>query len=186
MELYHDQTKKADEAWMDIPEYVGYYQASNYGRIRSVAREISQKGHKNNYKRILKGKILRPRLQNSNYYIVWLSKDGEIKAQLIHRLVAQTFISNINNEPCINHKNGNKADNRIENLEWCNYSENIKHSYTILERKKISKPVICIELNQEFPSIINASYETKINRHSISHALNGYSKTAGGFTWKFI
>lgn len=182
MELYHDK----QEIWKDISGYEGRYQASTHGRIRSVSRKVTQKGHKCYFTRILKGKILNPRLQNSNYYVVWLSKNGEVSAQLVHRLVAQTFIPNIDNKPCINHKNGNKTDNRIKNLEWCSYSENIKHSHKIDGRKEISKPVKCIEINKEFSSIINASREIGINRCSISHALNGRAKTAGGYTWKFI
>ena len=190
MELYHDhfqsEAVEIKEVWNDIPEYERYYQASNCGRIRSLQREVIQKGHRNCYKRILKGKILCPRLQNSNYYIVWLSKDGKINPKLVHRLIAQTFILNIDNKPCINHKNGNKADNRIENLEWCSYSENIKHSHNIIGRKEITKPIICIELNRKYKSQTEASQKLGISRGSISHALNGMSKTAGGLTWKFI
>lgn len=175
-----------NETWKDIPRYEGYYQASSYGYIRSLPREVTQKGHKNTYIRSFKGKILCSRLQNSDYYIVWLSKDGKVYPQLVHRLVAQAFILNTENKPCVNHKNGNKSDNRIENLEWCDYGENIKHAHTIIGRKKITKSVICIELNQEFQSQTEASRKLGINRGSISHALTGISKTAGGLTWRYM
>jgi hypothetical protein len=187
MELYRDncQNENQEEIWMNIPGYEGYYQASNFGRIRSLQRKITQKSHKNYYMRFFKGKILQPRKQNSNYYLVWLSKDGVPSAQLVHRLVALTFIPAVTNKPCINHKNGIKTDNRIENLEWCSYSENIAHSHTIIGRKKTSKPIICIELNKIYQSRIEASKEIGIGKGAISHALNGRNKTAGGYTWKY-
>jgi hypothetical protein len=175
-----------NEVWKDIPNFEKYYQASDYGRIRSLPRTVTQMGHKSNYTRILNGKVLHPRLQNANYYVVWLSKEGEIYPQLVHRLIAKAFISNTKNEPCVNHKNGNKIDNQIGNLEWCSYSENIEHSHNIAGRKKTTKPIICVDLNREFKSQTDAAQELNISRCSISHALNKKSKTAGGFIWKFM
>lgn len=183
MEFYRDHL---NETWKDIPEYEGYYQASTLGKIRSVARLISQKGHKNDYIRTMKGKTIQPRLQNSNYQLVWLSKNGEINPLLVHRIIAAAFIENLNCHPCINHKNGIKTDNRIENLEWCSYSENIKHSHTLLGRKEITKPIFCVELHRAFKSQTEASKELNINRGAISHVLNGLTKTAGGYSWKFV
>src|SRR5574344_1020198 len=105
MQLYN-------EKWKDIPGYKGFYQASDFGRIRSLDREIEQIGNGGKtYKRKMKGKIIKQRLQNSDYNIVWLSICGEIKPLLVHRLIAITFIDNNKNKPCINHKNGNKSDN---------------------------------------------------------------------------
>ncbi len=182
MELYRDTS----EMWRDISGYEGQYQASTYGRIRSLPRQITQKGHKCYFTRTMKGKILQPRKQNANYYIVWLSNRKVQQALLVHRLVAETFIPNPENKPQVNHINGIKTDNRIDNLEWCSCSENIKHSHKIGGRKEVSKPIICIEPNRKFPSIISASREMNINSCSISHALNGRAKTAGGYTWKFI
>lgn len=180
MNLYNDQQGE----WKDIPGFEGYYQASTSGQIRSLRRAITQKGPKKSYTRIMQGKTLQPRKQNSNYYVVWLSVGSKKFPELVHRLVAKTFIPNIDNKPCINHKNGIKTDNRIDNLEWCDYSDNIKHSHKIIGRKKNSKPILCIELNQKFQSIQEASTALSLSRCAISHALNGRSKTAGGFTWK--
>lgn len=174
------------EVWRDILGYEGYYQASSLGHVRSSTREITQKGHKSCYTRIMNGKTICPRKQNSNYDLVWLSKDGEVHPQLVHRLVAQTFIINSDNKPCVNHINGNKSDNRVDNLEWCYYSENIKHSHNIAGRKRTAKFIVCVELNRTFQGITDAASKLNINRCSISHALNGKSKSAGGFKWRFV
>jgi hypothetical protein len=190
MNLYNDHFQENEmntqEIWKDIPGFEEHYQASSYGRIRSKQRKITQKGHKNFYTRTMNGKILQPREQNSNYHLVWLSVGSKKFPELVHRLVAKTFILNADNKSCVNHKNGKKTDNRIKNLEWCSYSENIKHAHKIIERKKVSKHILCVELNQVFQSIIGAAQILEINRCAISHALNGRSKTAGGFTWMFV
>ena len=101
---------------MDIwKEIVGYpnYQVSNSGKIKSICYN--------------KERMLKP--QNMNGYLrVGLSKNGKVNLFLIHRLVAITFLENIKNSDFINHKNGIKSDNRVENLEWCNASENLNHA----------------------------------------------------------
>lgn len=74
-------------------------------------------------------KLLKPSLDVNGYPRVNLSKDGKQTVIRIHRLVAEAFISNPENKPCINHKNGIKSDNRVVNLEGCTYSENNKHAY---------------------------------------------------------
>lgn len=181
MNLYHDQA----ETWKDIPGFEGYYQASTHGHIRSSKREITQKGPKGDYTRIMKGKIIRPRKQNSNYYIVWLSVRGRIFAELVHRLVAKTFILNPDGKPCINHKNGNKEDNHIDNLEWCDYSENIKHSHEVLGIKGTIRPIFCVELNRKFKTQADAARELGLNKSALSNALRT-SARVGGYTWKYM
>ena len=114
-----------EEIWKDIPN-LNNYQASNLGRIRSVEHYIKSNFH--NCKMVKrKGKILKQ--YKDNYYKIDINENGKTKKKLVHRLVASTFIPNLENKPCVNHKDGNKLNNHISNLEWCTYSENTKHAY---------------------------------------------------------
>lgn len=113
------------ENWKDIVGYEGCYQVSDLGRIKSLARSIDHPcGVKNKAER-----ILIPIVNTGGYSCVILSKDA-IRAQMrIHRIVAIHFIPNPDNKPVVNHKDGNKSNNKVENLEWATDSENTIHSY---------------------------------------------------------
>jgi hypothetical protein len=112
--------KKIKEIWKDIPKYEGLYQASNFGRIKSITRMDSI-----GRKRI--GKILV--LCGNPYQHVMLSKNGIVKLIRVHKIIANLFVKNPFNKPQINHRNGIKADNSAKNLEHCTQSENNKHSF---------------------------------------------------------
>ena len=105
--------------WRDIPGYEGYYQASNTGQIRSVR----------------KNKMLSP-FDNHGYLRVNLCINCKEEKPLIHRLVALAFIENPNHYPEVNHKDNNRQNNRVENLEWCTRSENVKQTWTTGGRRK--------------------------------------------------
>jgi hypothetical protein len=106
------------EIWKDIQNYEGLYQASNYGNLSSYARLGT------------KGGILKGGKDKDGYLLIILYKDGKRETRKFHRLIAETFIPNPNNYPMVNHKNGIKYDNRLENLEWCTARENAAHYYS--------------------------------------------------------
>lgn len=118
-----------EEIWKDIKGYEGLYQVSNYGRVKSLPKIHKTTKNYNKLGYITKEKILRQRKTQRGYFLVTLYKEQKGKSLYVHRIVANMFISNKDNKPCINHKNGDKNDNKVTNLEWCTYSENMIHAY---------------------------------------------------------
>lgn len=181
------QVELFNDHWRDIPSYEGYYQASKDGMIRSCDRRIKQKGHQNNYERIMRGQILKPRPLNSGYLIVWLCKNGKSKAICVHRLIAKTFLIKSNKDYTdINHINGNKQDNRVENLEWCMRSYNILHSYNHLIRKQKGVKVLCEETRVIYNTIKDATKSCGINYSIFRKKLYSENTKIGGYTWKIL
>lgn len=120
------------EIWKDIPRFENYYQASNFGRIKSLKREIFW--HKDKKKRPIRERILHCYLNGMGYRTVTLWKDGISKIYKVHRLIGFAFIPNLNNLPEINHKDLNRENNNVNNIEWCSPSYNLKHSYDNSDR----------------------------------------------------
>lgn len=116
------------EIFKDVENYEGYYQISNLGRIKSLQRFA--KNH-SGFKKVLKERYLNPIIGKTGYYVVSFKKDGIKKTFKVHRLIAIAFIDKVEGKEFINHKNGIKTDNRIENLEWCTILENNRHSREI-------------------------------------------------------
>lgn len=120
-----------EEIWKDIDGYKGFYQVSNKGRVRSVDRTIKWRHNSFQYR---KGRILAPTIDTAGYYVVGLHKESVGKIYIVHRLVAEAFIPNPDNFPIINHKDENKLNNVVENLEWCTYSYNTKYNDCMTKR----------------------------------------------------
>jgi len=114
-----------EEIWKDVQDYEGFYQVSNKSEIRSVDRYIYCTRNKS-YS-LMKGRILKQTF-GGNYYGVTLTKDNNKKYKLVHRLVAELFIANSENKSEVNHIDGNKKNNKLNNLEWVTHKENESHA----------------------------------------------------------
>ena len=156
------------EEWRDIQGFEGKYQVSNKGRVKSL-----------NYHRTGKEEILKAGNSGNGYLYVSLTKDGKVKQCRINRLVAQAFLENPDNLPEVNHKNKDKNDNCVDNLEWCSRQYNVEYSKAkaVIGINKISGLIL------EFPSTREASRQTGIDNSSICHCLKGRQKSAGGHYW---
>lgn len=183
------------EIWKDIKGYEGSYQVSNTGKIKSLRRavEIIDKNGKSRIS-IYQEKVLKQGKDPNGYKRVGLALNGKDKTVKVHRIVAQTFIPNPENKPQVNHINGDKTDNNVNNLEWCTAKENIEKAFETGLKKKgkevyNSKPVYQFDLNMNFlkryETITEASKETKILHSGISNCCSGRINNAGGFIWKY-
>lgn len=186
----------SEEVFKPVLGYEGRYEISNYGRVKSIFPKSI---------RILK-------YSNSNiggYYPYHLSKDSKIKVTSAHRLVAEAFIPNPENKPQVNHKDGDKSNNHVSNLEWVTAKENIQHAHktglmeellrSIRTRKRArrascwqARRVYQYDLNGNFikmwDCVLDASEKySSASRHSnISRCARGERKTAYGFKWSYI
>lgn len=173
------------EVWKPIECYE-YYEVSNLGRVRSLDRFVTQKKDGTEYARLMKGRLLKPRLQNGGYLVVWLCSNGVSRAVTVHRLVALAFLGDSNGLD-VNHKNGDKQDNRLENLEYVSRRVNIDHSYNVLNRKRLpGKPFRCVESGEVFQTLSDASKRLNIGKCSISSVLHGRNKTANNLHFEYI
>lgn len=167
-----------NEVWRNVIGYEGIYRVSNLGRIKSVKKDL----------------ILSPKHNHDGYLRIQLWRNCKAIFVSIHRLVAEAFINNPENKPFVNHINGTKCDNTVENLEWCTQKENIQHAWKegLSKRQynsKLSKSVDQLDLNgnyiKTFPSTMEVERQLGIYHSKISNACNGKTYTAGGFKWRY-
>ena len=180
------------ELWLPVAGYEGLYEVSNQGRVRSLPRNV--KTHRGKGYRVSPGRILSPASSGCGYVEVELSKDGIRKKLLIHRLVASAFIDNPDGFPQVNHKDENKMNNCVENLEWCTAKYNANYGTGFLrakpkmseaKKKKVAKcengVIIAI-----YSSIGEAAKSVCSDPGHIGKCCNKKQKTSAGYQWKYI
>ena len=150
------------EVWKDIKGYEGLYQISNTGKVKGLKRN----------------KVLKPILQRSGYYYVDLQR----KRRLVHRLVAEAFIDNPDNLPEVNHKDENKLNNSVENLEWCDSKYNANYG---TRNKRRGKPIQCIETGIIYWGAREMERQLGIKHNSIAFAIKNGTR-AGGYHWQYV
>ena len=161
------------EEWKDVKGYEGLYQVSNLGRVKSIIYD--------------KEKILKPKCARGYYQVHLCNKGVPIKTCYIHRLVAEAFIPNPTNLSEVNHKDENKLNNHVSNLEWCTRAYNNNYG-TRKERVKVAqrKPILCVETGEVYHSLQYAEEMTGINQSNICKCCKGKVKTAGGYHWRYV
>lgn len=172
-----------EEIWKDIKGYEGKYQISNTGYVKSL--DFNHTG---------KEKILKNKVNYKGYCFVTLYKENKQYYPRIHRLVAETFIPNPDNLPQVNHIDGNKSNNSVENLEWCTNLENIRHAdrMGLSNHRGSIKAVEQLDLEgnvlNRFEAIADANRFLKINVKNtcISQVCNNKKRTAYGYKWRFV
>lgn len=174
-----------EEIWRPIKGYESLYEVSNLGRVKSLPRETNNQYGKEE-------RILKTEKSIKGYVMVSLRKEGKSKLCSIHRLVAEAFIPNPNNLPCVNHIDEDKTNNRVSNLEWCTHKYNINYGSCIERRvNKQKKPVNQYTLDgvfiRQWTSAGEASKELHIGRMNICAVCNNHKwvKSAGGFIWRY-
>lgn len=168
------------EEWRTIPEYEGLYMVSNLGNVKSL-----------NYKNTGKEGLLKQKTTKKlGYKIVTLCKNANTECKRVHRLVAQAFIQNTDNLPCVNHKDENGSNNCVENLEWCSYKYN--NSYGNRLKKSAAKKSIKIyqytkdgEVINVWPSAMEVERQLGFAHENLAKCCKGKIKSAYGFVWKY-
>ena len=180
------------ETWTDVKGYENLYQSSTFGRARSVDRWVKDT---NGSLRFCKGKILKPCINGRGYFQVALYKNGKKKIHLVHRLIAEAFLPNPDNLPCVNHRDECKTNNNVENLEFCTYEYNNTYG-TRIERiaekntnGKQCKPILQYTLDgqfvREWASATQAEREGGFSSECICRCCKGKQKTHKGFIFKY-
>ena len=161
-----------EEIWKDIEGYKGLYQVSNKGRVKSLYKGSER--------------ILKPKLNTNGYLRVRLYKNRDLQNRYIHRLVAEAFIPNSQNKPQVNHKDENKKNNCVENLEWITCIDNCNYG---TRNERVSRKILQYSKSGEFIREWTGAHEVErvlgINNSNIIACCKGKLKSSGGFVWKY-
>ena len=182
------------EEWRDVKGYEGLYMVSSTGIIKSVERTV---WNSRGFYKTVSERILKARKNKYGYLHVVLHKDNKAKEYYIHRLVAEAFLPNPDGLSEVNHKDEDKINNCVSNLEWCSHKQNVNYgtrtkrmTESMINNPKRSKPVIAIDkvsgTTLEFPSINEASRVTGVSLAGIIYCCKGRYKYAGGYFWQYI
>lgn len=173
-----------NEVWKDINGYEGFYQVSNLGRIKSLSRKVWTGKYLKNIEEKIKSNAY-----CKGYDCIHLYKNGEYKQFRINRLVAETFIPNPNNLPEVNHKDEDKINNKVDNLEWCTSKYNANYgTRNVRVAEKTRKKIIGVNLKDGSQLELSHSEVAKeygLNPSAIRNNLIGLSKSSGGFRWQY-
>lgn len=166
--------KNMEEIWKDIEGYEGLYQVSNMGRVKSLRRNI----------------ILKNKIESNGYERVVLSINNIPKGYSVHRLVATAFISNPNNYPIVNHKDENRTNNCVDNLEWCTQKYNVNYGTGISKRvKSQSKKVFQFKPDgtfiKEWESTMDVQRNLGFCQSHIVQVCKGKRRIAYKYIWKY-
>lgn len=168
-----------EEIWLPIVGYEGLYEVSNMGRVKSLGNDRDRKE-----------KILKPGNNGHGYLLVRLCKNRKGKWFLVHRLVAEAFIPNPDNLPCINHKDECKTNNQVSNLEWCTHKYNVHYSKSLDKANEARiKSILQFtkdgEFVAEYPSLSEASRQTGFNKGNILNCCKGRYSHSAGYVWRY-
>lgn len=161
------------EEWRDAVGYEGLYEVSNYGKVRRIDTGAELRGNINSY----------------GYRVVRLTRDRQAKDFKMHQLVAMAFIPNNYGARTINHKDGDKENNFVENLEWCTPRQNARHAVDVLGISTKSRPVMQVSADGELMAVWANAYKASstlgIAHMMISACCKGTAATAGNFVWRY-
>lgn len=182
------------EIWKPITGYEGYYEVSNLGNVRSIARVVNCNGHPKQTETF----VLLPLIDRQGYYKIQLHKDGNVKTFKVHRLVAMAFLPNDNHYRCINHKDEDKGNNCVTNLEWCSHKYNanwgtnpkrvsVRQNKTPSRHRKVSQYTMDGKFIKTFYAASHAARELGVDSSWIIACCRGTkgAKSAGGFIFKY-